>query len=283
MRGDIAIINLELYRIFYFTAVSGSISEAARTLHMTQPSASQAIKQLEEALRITLFHRTPKGVALTVDGKMLFSFIEQAYGLIASAEKKMSEVVPDIKISLTTGSTLRCLQFLKEGAIDFCLVRKPAPDKMLQFTKVLTVQDCFVAGETYKAITRRPISLEQLARLPLIVFPSNMTSRKMLDEFFFAYGLTIQPVFEIGSRDILIDFAKAGLGISCVVKSFIQEELKADVLYEVQLDTPLPMIDFGIVQLKEGSLPTAARTFIEMMVGRAVAFERFEQIESGCP
>ncbi|GAA3412081.1 hypothetical protein GCM10020370_62780 [Paenibacillus hodogayensis] len=107
---------------------------------MTQPSVSLAIKQLEGALQLNLFVRTPKGVELTIDGKMLFSFVEQAYGLISSAVKKMGEVVnlnngevrigasdstirfvllpflkdfkqhySGVKIKLVTGSTLGCL------------------------------------------------------------------------------------------------------------------------------------------------------------------------------
>ncbi|RKN85117.1 LysR family transcriptional regulator [Paenibacillus ginsengarvi] len=288
---------MELYRIFYFTALAGSISKAAKQLHMTQPSASLAIKQLEGALQLNLFVRTPKGVELTVDGKMLFSFVEQAYGLISSAEKKMGEVVnlnsgevrigasdstirfvllpflkefgqqyPGVKIKLVTGSTLGCLQHLRDGTVDFCLVRTPVDDNMMTSVNVLTVQDCFVAGEKYRSVCENAISLKQLLQYPLIVFPLHMTSRKTLSHFFAAHGLTLQPAFEIGSRDILIDFAKAGLGISCVVKQFIQEELKAGILYEVKLEQPLPMIHFGIVRLKEAPLSVAANQFIELVV-----------------
>ncbi|GAA3408206.1 LysR family transcriptional regulator [Paenibacillus hodogayensis] len=292
---------MELYRIFYFTAVAGSISKAAKQLHLTQPGASLAIKQLEDALRLNLFVRTPKGVELTVDGKMLFSFIEQAYGLISSAEKKMGEVVnlnsgevrigasdstiryvllpsliyfqqhyPDIKIKLVTSSTLGCLQHLRDGTIDFCLVRTPVDDNMMTSVNVLTVQDCFVVGEKYKFLSDNTVSLERLIQYPLVVFPDHMTSRKTLDQFFAAHGLTIQPAFEIGSRDILIDFAKAGLGLSCVVKQFIKEELEAGTLYEVKLDRPLPMIDFGIVRLKEAPMSVAANKFMEIVVSASI-------------
>ncbi|RJE86177.1 LysR family transcriptional regulator [Paenibacillus sp. 1011MAR3C5] len=73
-----SVVNLELYRIFYYTAKAGSISKAAQQLHMAQPSASLAVKQLEDSLQTNLFHRTPRGVSLTSEGRTLFAYIEQA-------------------------------------------------------------------------------------------------------------------------------------------------------------------------------------------------------------
>jgi len=175
---------------------------------------------------------------------------------------------PDITVKLITGSTSRCLQNLKEGKLDFCLVRLPTDDKLLKSTKVFTVQDCFVAGEKYRHLADRDVSLEELVRYPLIVFPSHMSTRKSLDRFFESHKLTIQPVYEIGSREVLIDFAKAGLGISCLVKEFIQEELAEGSLVEIKLREPLPRIEFGIVQLRDVPLPGAATKLIETILGK---------------
>ena len=85
-------INLELYRIFYITAKLGSISKAAKELFTSQPAVSQSIKLLEGKLGGELFHRTPRGVSLTLEGEVLFKYIEQGYGLMMTAERKFSEL-----------------------------------------------------------------------------------------------------------------------------------------------------------------------------------------------
>ncbi|MGG4147660.1 LysR family transcriptional regulator, partial [Paenibacillus algorifonticola] len=68
--------NYELYKVFYWAAKTGSLTKAANALYLTQPSVSHAIKQLENSFGITLFYRNSKGVALTQEGTILYSYIE---------------------------------------------------------------------------------------------------------------------------------------------------------------------------------------------------------------
>lgn len=65
-------INLEYYKIFYYTAKQKSVTLAAEKLSISQPAVSQAIKHLEKDLGCALFVRTAKGVRLTKEGEMLF-------------------------------------------------------------------------------------------------------------------------------------------------------------------------------------------------------------------
>ncbi|WP_231687037.1 LysR family transcriptional regulator [Bacillus sp. JCM 19034] len=85
-------MQLDLYRVFYVTAMEKNFSKAAKKLYITQPSVSHAIKQLEESLGIQLFVRTSKGVTLTQEGETLFRYISPALGLIDTAEQKISEL-----------------------------------------------------------------------------------------------------------------------------------------------------------------------------------------------
>lgn len=82
--------NYELYKVFYWAAKTGSLTQAAKALYITQPSVSHAIKQLEESFGLTLFYRNSKGVALTQEGASLYSYIEQSQILISLAEEKMA-------------------------------------------------------------------------------------------------------------------------------------------------------------------------------------------------
>ena len=79
--------NLEWYRIFLQTARYGNLTKAAQALHITQPSVSYAMKQMEEALGIKLFNRLSKGVELTKEGQSLLKYVEQSFTLLDAAEK----------------------------------------------------------------------------------------------------------------------------------------------------------------------------------------------------
>ena len=84
-------IRLELYKIFDKVAKCQSFSKAAKELYMTQPAVSQAIMQLEDELKIRLFTRTPRGVILTNEGKLLFEYTNSAISLLDTGEKKLKE------------------------------------------------------------------------------------------------------------------------------------------------------------------------------------------------
>jgi len=292
------LVDLELYRVFYFAAREGNISRAAQQLHLTQPSASNAVKQLEESLGTTLFQRTSRGVKLTPEGELLYSYVEQAYGLLLSGEKKLEEIAnlkggtvriassisviqfvllpylqrfgeeyPHIRVHLEHHSTLGCLKRLKEGTVDFCILRLPVEGDLFASDKVVTVQDCFVAGERYRHLEGKTLSLKEIAEYPLIVFPPHMMSRQALDRHLAAYGVTIHPIYEIGSLHIQVDFAKAGLGISYVVREFVKQQLEEGSLFEIGLlphEAP-PPIDFGIVRMKHLPPNAGTKRFLEMM------------------
>ena len=65
--------NLEYYKTFYYVAKTGSLTQAASLLSISQPAVSQALKQLEQQTNAKLFRRVSKGVKLTADCELLYS------------------------------------------------------------------------------------------------------------------------------------------------------------------------------------------------------------------
>ena len=86
-------INLEYYKIFYYVGKQKSITLAAEELAISQPAVSQAVRHLEEALGSPLFVRTSKGVRLTTEGEVLYSYIKRGYETIRLGEKKFLEML----------------------------------------------------------------------------------------------------------------------------------------------------------------------------------------------
>lgn len=86
-------ISLDLYRIFCAVVRTGNMSAAAKELFITQPAVSMAVRQLEEKMGGALLVRTTKGVYPTAEGKLLYTYLEQALGLIHTAEEKYFQMV----------------------------------------------------------------------------------------------------------------------------------------------------------------------------------------------
>ena len=78
-------------------------------------------------------------------------------------------------------------------------------------------------------------------------------------------GIKISPEFELGSHDLMLEFAKISLGIACVTKEFSLDYLKKGLLNEVQLTDEIPKRSIGICFLKSVPLSPASTRFFELI------------------
>ncbi len=288
--------NLEWYKVFYITAIAGSFSRAAEQLFITQPAVTHTIKQLEAKHKGQLFFRTSRGVQLTNEGQILFQYIEQAYNLITMGEKKLAEMhnlmegevrigagdtlckhyllphlevfhglYPNIKLQITNRTTTETIQLLKAGKIDFGIINLPVIDEQLIIRDSIEIQDCFVAGSPYRQLTRAPITLEQLIEHPILLLEKGSNTRTFIDQYAKQHHITIQPDIELGSIDLLVEFARTGLGIACVIRNFVTNELEQSMLYEIQVVPPIPPRKVGIVTLRNVPISMATERFIKML------------------
>ncbi|MDR6879979.1 LysR family transcriptional regulator [Bacillus sp. 3255] len=288
--------NYELYKVFYWAAKTGSLTQAASALYLTQPSVSHAIKQLENSFGLTLFYRNSKGVALTQEGEVLYSYIEKSQILISLAEKQMAALknldsgelriggsdslfkhymlpyletyhqqYPAVGLHLNHGTTPEIIALLKEGNIDLGVVRMPISDPQLEVRESIQLQDCFVAGSRYSELKGMILTLDMLLQYPVILFSRNSRARMAITELFQSYGLNLKPEIEVGSVDLLIELARKGLGISYVTREFVAKELEEGTLFEIQLDVPIPPAHVGIMIMRNMPLSATASKFLELI------------------
>ncbi len=286
--------KLDLYRLFNIVSSNKSFSKAAEELFMTQSAVSQGISRLEKALDTQLFYRTSKGVVLTNEGKLLNDHINSALGIISVAEKKIIDLkmlkigelrigvgdtisryfllpylesfhaqYPGVKLRILNGTTSEILSFIKSGEVDVGICNLPIYDEQLQVIPCKEIHDIFVCGEKYRNLTINPLSFERLMELPLIFLEKQSNSRMYVERFLKKKGFQVSPVFELGSFDLVMDFARINLGISCVIREFSEEYLKKGILYEVKLEEEIPGRNIGIVNLKSVPLSPGAEKFVE--------------------
>lgn len=291
-------INLELYRTFYITAKLGSVSKASKELFTSQPAVSHSIKSLEEKLGGQLFYRTPRGVSLTTEGKVLFEYIEKGYGIIQNGERKFKELknltfgevriaacdaackyflinylkiynklYPNIRINITNESSYKILELLECGEIDIGILNMDInKNKPLNIIKTIDLQDCFVVNEKYKNLANRSISLSELvSSCPILLLEKGGNSRHRIDTYFSTQGVIPSPEIELSTVELLVEFSKIGLGAACVVKDYINNELESKELYEIKLKDPIPKRVIGVATKKGIYMSSAAEKFIEVI------------------
>ncbi|AOV06397.1 LysR family transcriptional regulator [Sporosarcina ureilytica] len=288
--------KLDLYKIFCQVGESKSFSQAAKALYMTQPAVSQSIMQLERELDIRLFHRTPQGTFLTDEGKVLFEYANSALNLLNVGQEKMIEFknltagelkigvgdtisryfllpylerfhnrYPNVKFKIENGTTSELCTFLKAGEVDIVVCNFPLADSALTLKPFIDVHDIFVCGEKYRHILTNPISYEELMKYPLIFLEPKSNSRQYVEKFILSKGVQIEPEFELGSHDLLLEFAKINLGIACVTKEFSQDYINKGIVSEVKTKEAIPKREIGVCYLESVPLSLAATRFVEMV------------------
>ena len=290
------ISKLDLYKVFRQVGKSGSFSKAAEELYMTQPAVSQSIMQLENELNVRLFNRTRKGVTFTTEGNNLFDYVNSAITLIEAGEEKILEFknlstgelkigvgdtiskyylinflekfhtkYPNIKLKIINGTTIELCSYIKSGDIDIAICNFPIEDDSLELIPCSEIQDIFVCGERYKYLLSGKVSYDELTKLPLIFLEKASNSRKYVENFITSRGVNISPDFELGSYDLLLEFAKINLGIACVIKEFSKEFLEKEYVYEIDTLEKVPKRSIGVCYLKKVPLSLGAVEFLKIM------------------
>lgn len=296
--------KLDLYKVFRTVGFRKSFSKAAVDLYMTQPAVSQAIQQLERELDTRLFNRTPRGVSLTNEGSLLYEYVNSAIHLLEIGEQKILEFknltvgelkigvgdtisryfllpyletfrnrYPSIKFKIVNGTTLEINAILKSGDVDIAICNFPIDDPTLELRACMEIQDIFVCGERDRHRFTRPLSLEEIARLPLILLERKSNSRKYVEDYMRSRGVQIAPEFELGSHELLLEFAQIHLGVACVIREFSLEYLKEKRLYEIPVAEAeaIPKRSAGVCYLKNVPLSPASTKFVELLMGERMA------------
>lgn len=288
--------KLDLYRVFVEVAERKSLSKAKERLFMSQPAISQALKQLEESLNQRLFHRESRGVELTTEGKVLYQYVRDALHLIDQGEKQLDayqqleagelsigvgdtvskyyllpylkafhERYPNVHFKIVNGTTSELLPLVKSGEVDFAVCNLPVTDPVIETKPCLEVRDVFVCGEKYQADFNTPISIETLLSYPIISLEKKSNSRRFVENDLAQKGFDYKPTFEIGSYDLLVEFAKINVGVAAVVRPFSDKAITEGEVFEVPLEEPLPSRHIGLCLKKGVPSSQAANVFMNMM------------------
>ncbi|MBR2668010.1 MAG: LysR family transcriptional regulator [Oscillospiraceae bacterium] len=292
--------NLDLYRIFCAVVRAGTFSGAARELYVTQPAVSQAVQQLEQRLDAKLFVRGARGVTLTPEGELLYSYARSALNLLTAGEGRVSQLdsldagelrigagdtvtkwfllpvieefhrsYPDVALRITNRTSRETVQLLEEGRIDIGFVNLPLSAPGVVTEPCCPIHDVFIAGPAYDDLRGRTVGLAELAEQSLILLEQTSNSRRWIDRHFLSAGVALQPAIELGAHDLLADCARIGLGVACVIEEFSRSVIGADGVFRVEVDPPVPRRSVGACYLESVGLSPAARRFLTLAGSRS--------------
>lgn len=288
--------SLSCYRIFYTVARTKNISKAAKELYISQPAISKSIQKLEESMNCELFRRSSRGVILTEEGELLYSYVKVAFETLALGEDKLKNSIelgvghlkigvsstlckymllpylkefikkyPHINISIACQSTNETLHLLEENKIDIGLIGKPDNLKNIDFHFLTEIKDIFVATKDYlRNLKARGVKESQiLQNSTLMLLDKNNMTRQYIDDYLQENQIIVQNSIDISSMDLLIEFAKISVGVACVIKEFVTEELEDGSLIEIPLGFPIHKREVGFAYKKSMKPSKSLELFVD--------------------
>ncbi|MBB3177440.1 CysB family HTH-type transcriptional regulator [Variovorax sp. Sphag1AA] len=244
-----------------------NLTEVAHQLHTSQPGVSRQIRELEEELGIELFVRAgkrltgltePGGHVLPIIERMLMEssnlrlagqeFVARQTGLLSVAAthsqaryalpvavQEFRAQFPDVKLHLHQGSPKQIAQMLLEGEVDVGIATEALGDY-----PQLVALPCYrwthsVVVPPGHPLLNEPLTLDALAKHPLITYDTGFTGRTRIDRAFEERGLAPNIVLTAMDADVIKTYAQLGMGVGIV----------AGIAYEAERDTQLRALDAG--------------------------------------
>lgn len=287
-------IDIELYKIFYTTALLGSMTKTAKQLFMGQPAVSKAIKAIEETLGVTLFVRSPQGLVLTSEGMVLFEHISQAMEQIKIAEDSVllmkHQSVKSVKIEICamqykililphlkpffqqcdninfdispTTDSYSSLDMLDSGKIDCCLLTRPIDIDIsrYKFLKLFAYNDCLMGSPEYiNSIAGKGQDIVKHATLISIMNGSIMSYYEKMR----LKNLHFLNKMKVTSMEHTISLAKLGCGIGFIAEELVRDELANNQLVKVDLPYIRQKREVGFLLNKKACIHDALMQFID--------------------
>ena len=191
---------MDIRTMQYFLAVirEGTISAAAESLHVAQPSLSRQMKDLEEGLGVTLFERGNRRITLTEEGQVLRRRAEelmqltqeeiaqvkhqltgsirigagesQAFRFFAETAATLLKEHPDVQLHITSGDTQDLMDELDNGLIDFALIFSDFDCEKYRSFQLPAVDRFGVLMRKDHPLASKPeIQMSELAGVPLMI------------------------------------------------------------------------------------------------------------------
>jgi DNA-binding transcriptional LysR family regulator len=263
-------MDLWQLKIFCKVVELQSFSKAGESVHLSQPTVSSHIKDLEEHFDTRLVDRLSRKVTPTKAGELLFGYARQLIALRDRTEAAMAEFrgkirgrlviggstipggyvlpriiglfskrYPEVQISLKVGDTSEILINVLDGHIEAGVVGARSRDKLLQQIPVLADDMCLVVPCDHPWARLRQIRIKELIGAPFIVREAGSGTLRSIEQQLQKKGFAVADlniVAEMGSTEAVRQGIKNGVGLSILSAVAVADDIQSGFLKAIQVE-----------------------------------------------
>jgi DNA-binding transcriptional LysR family regulator len=293
-------MKLDQLKSFHKVALTGSFTQAARDLFLTQPAVSQQIQLLEHAMGVRLFDRSGKKTRLTSEGEILLSHtirlfqlyeeIEMLFGQLQSLEKgkitigstavlgtyilpriigRYSKKYPGIEIDLRMGNSQKVQNWLLEGSVDLGFAGKLHSHSRLENIVVHREMLLMVCSGDNPLATKRSVRIDDLGHTPFIWREKGTQTRLLVKKWFEknTHKQFPQRSIELQNLEAAKRTVIEGYGVTVTPEIAVRREIHVGLLRPIDLKNFNLFFEYYLIYLRSKIFSRAVEAFIDMLAG----------------
>ncbi len=240
-----------------------NVSATAQSLYTSQPGISKQIRLLEDELGVEVFSRsgkhltriTPAGEAILRTAGEILRKVEsikqvaqefsnekkgslslatthtQARYVLPRVIKKFINEYPDVSLHMHQGTPMQISEMAADGTVDFAI----ATEALELFSDLLMMpcyrwNRCIVVPKDHPLCHVSSLTLEEVAKHPIVTYVFGFTGRSKLDEAFIERGLAPKVVFTAADADVIKTYVRLGLGVGIIAKMAYDQTVDDDLV-----------------------------------------------------
>ncbi|MGE4519421.1 MAG: selenium metabolism-associated LysR family transcriptional regulator [Desulfobacteraceae bacterium] len=292
-------MDLWQLKIFCRVIELKSFSKAGKAIHLSHPTISSHIKDLESHFNCRLIDRLGKEAVPTSAGSLLYSKAKEILALKEAAEASMAEfqgsikgrlkiggstipggyILPrfigrfvsenkDVKITLIISDTSQIIEQIIDGEVELGIVGAKSADKRISQISIIKDDMCVIIPQGHKWFSRKEVEVNELKNEPFIIREEGSGTKKSLVDRLKQHNLAIDDfniIAELGSTSAIIQGIKSRIGISILSPVAVQEELENKTLKALSVKGIKLSRDFYLTFNKDRTpspLMTAFKNFL---------------------
>ncbi len=307
-------MNLHQFRFVQEAVRRGlNLTETARALHTSQPGVSKAIIELEEELGVEIFARHGKRLKrVTEPGDHVLKSIDiimrevgnlrrigeqyskqdsgtlsiatthtQARYVLPQPVAKLRDAFPNVNVSLHQGSPDQVAKMVIDEVAEIGI----ATESLTHYPELITLpcyewQHMLVLPIAHPLAGKEGITLEDLAREPLITYHPSFTGRTKIDQAFAAKRLQPRIALEAIDSDVIKTYVRLGLGVGIVAEMAIRDDGTNSDLLAIPAGSLFGMNVARVAFKRSAYLRNFVYTFAELLSDKLTR-SRIEKVMSG--
>ncbi|MGB0409011.1 MAG: LysR family transcriptional regulator [Opitutales bacterium] len=272
---------------------TGSFTETARLLNLTQSAISHSIKNLEADLRCQLVTRTGRKIHITEDGEELYREaqailhqMEEARNriqdranwgkgrlrigasttacqhILPNVLREFNECFPDCILSITPADTPDLISKVEIHEIDVAIIVNPGDSKGIHVRPLFSDELILVSSPIHPFAQKGGIRMSEIAQQRLVLYNKSSLTFRRIEQFFRDNKLSLDHYIELGSMEAIKELIKINFGISFMAAWTVEKEIAHGSLAHIPMGRRHIYRDWGICYAKEKKLSITEETFL---------------------